>query len=95
MKVVERATTPSGVLIQREDWEDHYLIGAYPIAKNYSKYELIKRGHPFRLTITTDDVFSDFDALKTGEKALEDMSSQFWNGEKDMFYLGMKTDYYE
>lgn len=32
---------------------------------------------------------ADFEALKRGKKRLEDLSRYFWNGTKDMFYLGM------
>lgn len=77
-------------------------IGAYPIAKHSSKYKWVEAGDKFRLHITVnkysnycnDDVKSDFEALKSGEKALEDLAPHFWNGEKDMYLLGM-TDRYE
>lgn len=75
-------------------------IGAYPIAKNTGKY-WIQGGQPFRLTISqnkytgysNDDVRADFEALKNGTKALEDLAAHFWNGEKDMWYLGMNVEY--
>ena len=67
-------------------------IGAYPIAKNTGKYRLIEGGQTFRLSIsmnqytgyTNKDVKADFEALKSGEKSLEDLAAHFWNGEKDM-----------
>ena len=76
-------------------------IGAYPIAKNTEKYRWIKKGDMFRLTIsmnrhtgyTNEDVRADFEALKNGTKCLEDLSDHFWNGEKDMWYLGMDVEY--
>lgn len=34
-------------------------------------------------------VKADFEALKSGEKRLEDLSEHFWNGEKDAYILGM------
>lgn len=76
-------------------------IGAYPIAKNTGKYRWIEGGQIFRLTIsmnqymgyTNDNVKADFEALKNGEKNLEDLASRFWNGEKDMWYLGMNVEY--
>ena len=107
MKVLEKATTPNGIEIQLEDWSDKnteeysdlygLVIGAYPIAKNTSKYKLVVSGEKFRLHIATnkysnysnDDVKLDFEALKSGEKTLEDLSEHFWNGEKDKYFLGM------
>ena len=35
----------------------------------------------------------DFEALKSGIKSLEDLATHFWNGEKDMWYLGMDVEY--
>lgn len=76
-------------------------IGAYPIAKNTGKYRWVEGGQIFRLTVsmnqyagyTNDDVKSDFEALKNGEKNLEDLADHFWYGEKDMWYLGMNVEY--
>lgn len=78
-------------------------IGAYPIAKNTGKYRWIESGDNFRLSIhsnhyrnyTNDDVKADFEALKSGEKSLEDLADNFWNGKKDMWYLGMNVEYKE
>lgn len=75
-------------------------IGAYPIAKNTGNY-WIRNGEIFRLTIsmnqytgyTNEDVKADFDALKSGKKSLEDLAAHFWNGEEDMWYLGMDVEY--
>lgn len=55
-------------------------IGAYPIAKNTGKYRLVRSGESFRIHISqnkytdyyNDDVQADFEALKSGEKTLED-----------------------
>lgn len=76
-------------------------IAAYPIAKHTSKYGWVKFGERFRLAISgnfyvnysNDDVRADFEALKNGEKSLEDLASHFWYGEKDMWLLGMETAY--
>lgn len=109
MRIIEKTTTPKGIEIQLEDWTDKntteypdlygLMIGAYPIAKNSSVW--VKAGETFRLTIshnecsnyTNDNVKSDFEALKSGEKSLEDLASNFWYGEKDMWYLGMLENY--
>lgn len=72
-------------------------IGAYPIARNTGKSRWVEGGKKFRLTIsynkhsgyTNDAVKVDFTALKNGEKSLEDLAAHFWNGKKDMYYLGM------
>lgn len=76
-------------------------IGAYPIAKNTGKHKWIESGDSFRLSIhsnkyqnyTNYDIKVDFEALKSGEKTLEDLADHFWNGEKDMWYLGMNVEY--
>ena len=86
-----------------EQFPDLYglQIGAYPIAKNTGKYGWIRSGEKFRISISqnkytgcsNDDVRADFEALKSGEKKLEDLAAHFWNGEKDMWYLGMDVPY--
>lgn len=76
-------------------------IGAYPVAKNTGKWGWVKNNERFRLSIhsneyqnyTNDDVKADFETLKSGEKSLEDLAAHFWNGEKDMWYLGMNVVY--
>lgn len=76
-------------------------IGAYPIARNTGKYRWIEGGKTFRLTIaqneysgySNNDVKLDFESLKNGEKKLNDLSSHFWDGEKNMWYLGMDVEY--
>ncbi len=111
MKVIERATMLNGTEIYLEDWSEKntaeypdlygLTIGAYPIAKNSSTF--IRSGEKFRLTISqnkyqnysNDDVKADFEALKSGEKSIEDLSDRFWDGRKDMFILGMIWDYEE
>lgn len=108
MKVIERAVMPNGTEIQLEDWNNSgypdlykFTIGAYPIAKNTGKYRWIESGQTFRLDISmnqykgysNDDVKADFEALKSGEKSLEDLADHFWNGEKDMWLLGMNVEY--
>lgn len=77
------------------------IIGAYPIAKNTGKYRWIESGQTFRLSIpmnqyrgySNDDVKADFEALKSGEKSLEDLADHFWNGEKDMWLFRMNVEY--
>ena len=103
MKVLERAKTPDGVDIKLEDWSDshvgEYCIGAYPIAQRTGKYGWVEGGRKFRHSIYTneykeyfhDDLVRDFEALKSGEKRLEDLAEYFWNGQKDMWYLGMNV----
>ena len=86
-----------------EQFPDLYglTIGAYPIAKNTGKYGWIRSGETFRISISenkhtgcsNDDVRADFEALKNGTKSLEDLAAHFWNGEKDMWYLGMDVEY--
>lgn len=86
-----------------KEYPDLYglTIGAYPIAKNTVKYKWIESGEKFRLQISVnqhsgysnDDVKADFEALKSGEKSLEDLADHFWNGEKDMWLLGMNVEY--
>lgn len=86
-----------------EQYPDLYglMIGAYPIAKNTGKYGLIRSGEAFRISISQnkytgysdDNVLDDFKALKNGTKSLKDLTAHFWNGEKDMWYLGMDVEY--
>lgn len=76
-------------------------IGVYPVAKNTGKHGWIRSGARFRLSIHqnkyqnyfNDDVRSDFEALKNGTKSLEDLAAHFYNGKKDMWYLGMNVEY--
>lgn len=73
------------------------VIAAYPIAKNTSKYGWVRSGERFRLSVgmnkyagyTNEEVKKDYEALKSGEKKLKDLSEHFENGDKDRFYLGM------
>ena len=44
---------------------------------------------------SNDDVKSDFESLKSGEKTLEDLAPHFWNGKKDMYLLGVIDSYEE
>lgn len=86
-----------------EDFPNLYglQIGAYPAAKNTGKCRWIEGGQTFRLTIAMNeyadyankDVRKDYKALKNGEKSLEELASHFWNGKKDMWYLGMDVEY--
>lgn len=86
-----------------EQFPDLYglTIGVYPIAKNTGKYGWIRSGESFRIHISqnkyqnysNDDVRADFEALKNGTKSLEDLAAHFYNGKKDMWYLGMDVKY--
>ena len=75
-------------------------IGAYPIAKNTGKWRWVQGGRQFRISIafnnyigyTNDNVKADFEALKEGSKKLEDLSQQFYDGEKAAWYLGMDVE---
>lgn len=95
MKILERSAMPNGTKIQLEDWNGSLSIGAYPVAKN--GYGFVKYGEKFRLTISenqyinysNDDVRTDFEKLKSGEKQLEEMERLFWNGKKDAIMLGI------
>lgn len=70
-----------------KEYPDLYglTIGAYPVAKNTGKYRWIESGDTFRLSIhmnqytgyTNDSVKADFEALKSGEKSLEDLADHF------------------
>lgn len=78
-----------------------YTIGAYPIALRTGKYRWVEAGRSFRLSIdhnpysgyTEEKVLADYEALKRGEKSLEDLADHFYNGEKDKWCLGMETNY--
>lgn len=101
MKVIERAKTPDGIIIQFEHWIgctfSFYEIGAYPIAKRTGKYGWVREGKNFRLGITTSEywgytaqtLFRDFECLKSGEKTLEDLAEHYWYGDQDRWYMGL------
>lgn len=99
MKVLETAKTPEGYDIQVEDWTKDYScfktlsIGAYPIAQRTSDGKWIEGGKPFRLDInrfnTNEEVHQAYADLISGVKTLKDFTSQFWNGEKDCYLLGL------
>ena len=44
---------------------------------------------------SNDDIKTDFEELKNGEKSLEDLANHFWNSKKDMWLLGMNVEYKE
>ena len=99
MKVLERAKTPDGIDIQLEDWSEDYnftglCIAAYPIAK--ASRNFVREGKPFRLQIDFyhDDnkVKADYEALKSGEKQLEDLAEHFYYHKDDEIMLGMITE---
>ena len=47
------------------------------------------------MNYTNEDIKADFEALKSGQKSLEDFAGHIWNGKKDMNYLGMIWDFIE
>lgn len=104
MKIIEHAITPDGTEINLEDWSHNntgLTIAAYPVAKNSGAYDWVRKGKQFRISISqnkytgysNDNVQADFEALKNGTKTLKDLAAYFWNGEKDMWYLGMDVEY--
>lgn len=72
-------------------------IGCYPVAKKSSKYKFVVAGETFRLSIFSnvyrnycdDYLKKDFELLKNGAKIIEDLAEYFYNGKKDMYYLGI------
>lgn len=90
MEIIKRSTTPQGVKIQLEHWPGYgwNMIGAYPPARFGSYW--VKPGEPFRLSINTDSPEADFSALESGEKALEDMAPQYYDGERARRYMGLE-----
>lgn len=99
MKIISKGRMPNGVKIQLEDWSEDtgLMIGAYPIALATGKYEWVRAGELFRLSIsenkyagyTNEMVANDYNELILGTKKLEDLADHFWNGEKDKWLLGM------
>ena len=101
MKIKERNIMPDGTHIQIEDWKADYpgiintiSIVTYPKAKNTGKYNLVKRGETFRLELlrefsTDEQAYKLFHQLICGEVKLEDLSKHYWNGKKDMYYMGL------
>ena len=90
MEIIKRSTTPQGVKIQLEHWPEYgfYMIGAYPTAKLGNCW--VKAGDPFRLSINTNKPEADFSALETGEKSLEDMAPQYYDGNRARRYMGLE-----
>ena len=90
MEIVRRSTTPQGVKIQMEDWPEYgwHMIGAYPPAR-YGSY-WIEPGNPFRLSINTDNPEADFFSLESGEKTMEDMAPQYYDGNRARRYMGLE-----
>ena len=80
-----------------------FIWNGYCSISNSAAYrkKLIEGGETFRISISqnkytdysNDNVQADFEALKNGTKSLEDLASHFWDGEKDMWYLGMDVEY--
>lgn len=102
MVVKERNIMPDGTNIQIEDWKEDYpgvhdtfIIAAYPKAKNTGKHSWVKKGDPFRLELSrgfkTDEFVQDlFEKLVQGKTTLEELAVHYWNGDKDMYYMGLR-----
>ncbi len=99
MKIIKKSKMPNGTDIQMEDWKNDYahiktlIIGTYPKAKNTSVSGLIERNKTFRLELSNFEndkqVENIFDQLEKGTISLEELSDYFYNGHKDMYYLGI------
>lgn len=96
MEILKKSVMPNGTQIQLEietrDDEPLFHIGAYPIAKNASMYDTIKKDKPFRLILNfKNEALANliFKALEKGEITLEDLPGYFHNGSKDAYYLGI------
>lgn len=94
LQIIEKAKMPNGTEIQIEySGSLGWNIGAYPIAKATGKYNWVRRGETFRLTLTRFDDEEHcrrmFDALKNGEIELEHLAGFYWNGSKDAYYMGI------
>lgn len=100
MKVLAKSKTPEGTSIQLEDWDGKLYIGAYPVARNSSKYGWIRNNSIFRLTIasnsymnyTNENVLEDYENLKTGVKVLSDLKEHYWHGKKDQYFMGLTNE---
>lgn len=90
MEVIKRSTTPQGIKIQLEDWPEYggHMIGAYPPARLGGYW--VKPGEPFRLSINTSSPEADFSALESGERTLEDMAPQYYDGSRARRYMGLE-----
>lgn len=95
LKIIERTKMPDGTDIQLE-YDDviGWHIGAYPIAKATGKYNLVKRNETFRLTIANfgsenlcKAIYKD---LECGTLDLTDLTQYYWNGNKDLYYMGLR-----
>ena len=99
MKIVKKSKMPDGTDIQIEDWKNVYShiktlsIATYPKAKNTSMSGFIERNKTFRLELSKlendEQVENIFNELEKGTISLEELSDYFYNGHKDMYYLGM------
>ena len=88
MKIVKKSKMPDGTDIQIEDWKN-----VYSKAKNTSMSGFIERNKTFRLELSKlendEQVENIFNELEKGTISLEELSDYFYNGHKDMYYLGM------
>ena len=100
-KILRKDTTPNGEKIQLEDWKEVYptiektiKIAAYPVAKNGGYW--IHKGDTFRLELsrnfsTDREVIHTFIGLVSGELSLDDLTTHYWNTDKDLYYMGLES----
>lgn len=93
MKVLERASTPTGVKIQVEDWREDYptvcnaiSLAAYPTCQNYVNegYFFPKPGERFRFDTfgrwaSNEEVWQAFEGLRTGVRSLKEFEDHLWD----------------
>ena len=105
-EIIARTELKDGTKIQLEDWhpcntEEYpnfygYTIGAYPIAKNSSKYNIIRKDETFRFAIERNEykgitdrmILDDWVSLCKGDKTLEDLATHV-SDKKYLYYLGV------
>lgn len=100
MQILKQSTMPDGTTIQLEDWQEDFLhikileIGAYPIAKNSNKNDLIESNKTFRLNLvgfsSNEQAKDTFNKLEKGEITLKELKEHFYCGKKDEYYLGIE-----
>lgn len=88
MEILKRSTTPDGVKIQLEKWNEynHYTVAAYPTCKTHCTF--LTYGRPFRLGISFHEYNLDMEncptneIMETAKTAAETCFSCLESGEK-------------
>lgn len=88
MEILKRSTTPDGVKIQLEKWDEynHYTVGAYPTCKTHCIF--LTYGRPFRLDISFHEYNLGMEncptneIMETAKTAAETCFSCLESGEK-------------